>query len=270
VFIRSWHLRWGASDDEVHQALPGDNLIAEPNYQYTRAITILAPPEEIWPWLEQIGQDRGGFYTYNWIEKLSGLDIHNVYHIVPEWQHLEVGDMVRLSPSYQMEVAVLEEARAIVYKFPSIGRIKQTTWAFVLNPLNSQTTRLIVRMRLNIVGAPITTLILFDPGHFIMERKMILGIKEIAEASRGIAAGHHLSEWIWFLCLITAALSIPGLLFSKRWPWTLAAASVGVSLWVLVLFRGHSSPVYGAFLAIGLLWALLWAYWPIQRPEDHQ
>jgi hypothetical protein len=270
VFIHSWHLRWGASDDEVHQLLPGDDLIAEPNYQCTRAVTILAPAEDIWPWLVQIGQDRGGFYSYNWIENLFGLDIHNVYQIVPEWQHLEKGDMVRLSPLYPMEVVVMEEARAIVYKLPPNGRIKQTTWAFVLHPLNSQTTRLIVRMRLNTVGAPITTLILFDPGHFIMERKMMLGIKEVAEASRGIAAGHHFSEWVWFLCLITAALSILGLLFSRRWPWTLAAASVGVSLWVLVLFRGYPSPVYGAFLAIGLLWTLLWAYWPTQPSQDHK
>jgi len=270
IFIQSWHLRWGASDDEVHQLLPGDDLVPESNYQCTRAITILAPAEEIWPWLVQIGQDRGGFYSYNWIENLFGLDIHNVYQIVPEWQHLEVGDMVRLSPSYPMEVVAMEKARAIVYKFPPTGRIKQTTWAFVLNPLNSQMTRLIVRMRLNTVGAPITTLILFDPGHFIMERKMMLGIKEVVEVSRGIAAGHHFSEWVWFLCLIIAALSILGLLFSRRWPWTLVAASVGVSLWVLVLFRGYPSPVYGAFLAIGLLWALLWAYWPTQPSQDRK
>src|SRR5215204_1192111 len=92
--LRPWHERWGATDAEVGGPLPGDGFTAEPAARVTRAITIDAPPQDVWPWVVQIGADRGGFYSYDALENLFGLDIHSADEIVPEWQHRAVGDLV--------------------------------------------------------------------------------------------------------------------------------------------------------------------------------
>ena len=84
LLIRPWHLRWGSSDEETEMKLPGDDLVQEAKLQATHAVTILAPPSQVWPWLIQIGQGRGGFYSYDWIENMMGLDIHNADNILPE------------------------------------------------------------------------------------------------------------------------------------------------------------------------------------------
>ncbi len=92
--IRPWHLRWGATDEEFTRPLPGDAVVPD-GIQSTRAITIHAPARAIWPWLVQMGQDRAGFYSFDWLERLAGADIHNADHIIPAWQHLAVGDLMR-------------------------------------------------------------------------------------------------------------------------------------------------------------------------------
>ncbi|MGZ4674827.1 MAG: hypothetical protein ACXV8K_19365, partial [Ilumatobacteraceae bacterium] len=95
---RWWFMRWGADLAEVNEVLPGDELIGNPTMVTTRAITINARPEAIWPWLVQMGQDRGGLYSYDWLESLFGLHFHNADHIVADWQHLSVGDQIRAAP----------------------------------------------------------------------------------------------------------------------------------------------------------------------------
>jgi hypothetical protein len=91
--LRPSYSRWGATDEEVRRSLPGDELVPTPRAQSTWAVTIEAPPERVWPWLVQMGQDRAGFYTYEWFENgLLRLNIHNVDRIVPEWQNITVGD----------------------------------------------------------------------------------------------------------------------------------------------------------------------------------
>ncbi len=98
LIIRPWHMRLGATDAEVDRTLPGDHYIAHPRATATHVITINASAAEIWPWLVQIGQARGGFYSYDWLENLFGCDIRNADRILPEFQHLEVGDGVKLHP----------------------------------------------------------------------------------------------------------------------------------------------------------------------------
>lgn len=90
-FIRPWHLRWGATDEELGKPLPGDELVPHPGIESTRAITVNAPVEQVWSWLAQIGQDRGGFYSYEWLENLAGCRMRNADRVHPEWQHREVG-----------------------------------------------------------------------------------------------------------------------------------------------------------------------------------
>ncbi|HEY6119261.1 MAG TPA: SRPBCC family protein [Pyrinomonadaceae bacterium] len=180
LFVRPWHLRWGATEEELKMSLPGDELVEQPKLNATHAITIDAPPEDIWPWLVQIGQTRGGFYSYTWLENLVGCDMHNAEQIVPEWQNLKVGDEVWLHPKAPpLRVLTIEPGRAIVL---------ENSWTFFLRPIDDQTTRLIIRGRgdfnPNLKNALLNFILwrgVFEPAHFIMERKMMLGIKDRAE-----------------------------------------------------------------------------------------
>jgi hypothetical protein len=178
--IRPWHLRWGATDEELEQPLIGDELVPEPKLKATHAVTIKAPAADVWPWLVQMGQNRGGFYSYTWLENLVGCEMRNADEIVPEWQDLKVGDKVLLHPKAPpVEVAAIEPGRAIVLK----------PWgAFVLQPIDEKTTRLIIRSQGDYepdLKNPVLNFLLwrvfYEPAHFIMERKMLLGIKERAE-----------------------------------------------------------------------------------------
>ena len=192
--VRPWHLRWGVTDEELEMILPGDELLRTPESQVTHAITIGAGPEDVWPWLAQIGQGRAGFYSYDWLENLVGADIHNADRILPEHQDLHVGDIVRLAPEeYPVqtpesapEVAVLDVERAVVLQPP--GASPRWTWAFVLRPMNDGTTRFLVRMRThgkNAIRGKAADYLFWEPAHFVMERKMLLGIKERAEGRTG-------------------------------------------------------------------------------------
>ena len=98
LLARPRQLRWGATDQESDEPLPGDDLIADPDLTATRAITIRASADQVWPWIAQLGQGRGGFYSYDFLENLVGCNIHSADRIVPEWQDVEVGDEVKLAP----------------------------------------------------------------------------------------------------------------------------------------------------------------------------
>jgi hypothetical protein len=188
--IRPWHLRWGANEEELAAWLPGDEIMPDADIQVTHAITIDAPPENVWKWLIQIGQDRGGFYSYDWIENLFGLQIHNTDEIRPEWQELKVGDFVRGAHEGWMGgkfdgkagwfVVGMEPNRYLILR----DEIEHGSWVFILRPLDNGQTRLIVRVR----GMRGDTFLkkmysygLLEPAHFLMERKMMLTLKEKAE-----------------------------------------------------------------------------------------
>lgn len=181
VWLRPWHLRWGATDDEVTMTLPGDELVKRPTLNTTRAITVDAPPEKVWPWIAQLGQDKAGFYSYAWLENLVGCEMVNADQVWPEWQTVEPGSEVWLHPKAPpLTVRVVDPGRTLVLS---------DDWCFHLQPLNGgQQTRLIVRGRgifaypdLGPIGNFIYWRGIFEPAHFIMERKMMLGIKERAE-----------------------------------------------------------------------------------------
>jgi hypothetical protein len=128
----------------------------------------------------QLGQHRAGFYSYTWLENLAGAKMRNAGRIVPEWQHIEVGDHVWLHPSVSLRVAAVEPGKWLVL---------EDDWAFMLRPIDESTTRLIVRSRgeftmpdfHNVLLNFIYWRLVFEPAHFLMERKMMLGIKERAE-----------------------------------------------------------------------------------------
>ncbi len=199
LVIRPWHRRWGTTDGKAESPLPGDDLLPDATNQVTHAIEIDASAEAVWPWLAQLGQNRGGFYSYDWLENAVGADIHNADRIVPEYQDLSEGDVVRLapedysvnSPESAPEVALLESERALVLRPP--GESPAWTWAFVLESVDEETTRLLARMRSNprrstigpFASVPplqrVANYLFWEPAHFVMERGMLRGIKRRAE-----------------------------------------------------------------------------------------
>jgi hypothetical protein len=168
--------------------LPGDNLVPDARAAATCAITIHAPPERVWPWIAQIGQEKGGFYSYAWLENLFGCGITNADRVHPEWQDVKPGNGVRLHPKMTpIPVAAVEKQRALILGGPNSPdpRIPPVTWAFVLEPAPGNTTRLLIRWRARPSVSLADTILnkyMIEPIHFIMERRMMLGIRERAEA----------------------------------------------------------------------------------------
>lgn len=180
LVVRPWYMQWGTTEQEVALPLPGDRFIPTGAVVSTRAITIQAPADHVWRWVVQLGQGRGGFYSYSWLENLFAADMHNVNEILPELQQLRVGDRLALmrngeqSPVTSVDVTGLEPGRTLV-----LGE----GWTLALVPLDGQTTRLIVRYPW-VVDGPANALYyypIFEPAHFLMESGMMLGIMARAE-----------------------------------------------------------------------------------------
>jgi hypothetical protein len=180
--------RWGASDAEVGRAMPGDRVVRAAGgvTSSTQAISIDAPPERVWPWLVQMGVGRGGFYTLTWVEHLLGLGVANADCIVPDLQHLGLGDVVGIrSKDDGARVAVLDPGRCLVLvDEPTPGYV--STWDLCLSPLERGRTRLVLRRggtEPNAFGKAFNALM--EPGFYIMDRGMLRGIKERAERATG-------------------------------------------------------------------------------------
>jgi hypothetical protein len=198
MHFRPWLMNWGASREESRMALIGDEFAPDCRYRATRAVTIKAPVEVVWRWLIQLGQDRGGFYSYSWLENLFLADMRNADSIIPEFQHeRRVGDTVwlanpkRYGGRGRMIVAAIEPYRSLALVMPEdFARLSEGVaarfgcWSFHLRSLHGGRTRLLVRSRSgNYSSLPqmLFDFVVFDPAHFLMERKMMLGIKERAE-----------------------------------------------------------------------------------------
>jgi hypothetical protein len=183
--LRERTLNWGATAGEAGRNLPGDELLADPDIVATRAITIAAPPSAVWPWLVQMGPGRAGCYTYDWIENLSGLNMHSADRVHPEWQGLEVGEVLRSGEGKPgMRVEVLEPERALVNR----SEAGDWVWAFVLVPENGS-TRLISRNRISMKGVAAGQrlgMLVMEPGSLVMERKMLRGLKERVERATAV------------------------------------------------------------------------------------
>jgi hypothetical protein len=195
--VRPWHLRWGATAAEVSQRWPGDELVTRPVTRAVRAVTVAAPPGRVWPWLMQVGRDRGGFYSYTWLENLIGADIRNVYRLIPGLPEREPGDTVWMGPEdrfggeARMVVAKVVHERAMVLVMPSDadrarteGRAREGVWSFALDPLGPDSTRLVMLSLGAEAPTPsrrIADLFFWEPAHFVMERRMMLTIKRLAE-----------------------------------------------------------------------------------------
>ncbi len=187
--VRPWLTTWGATASEVDRHFPEDDLVEPSALRATRAITIDAPAREVWPWLVQIGEDRAGFYSYSWLEQLALADMHNADEIHEDWQQRRRGDTVWLGQRWgelgRQVLAECDRERAFVMVSPpdfdtiEHGGQASGSWAFFLEPVETDRTRLIVRSSGGAVGQP-----WFDIVHFVMEQKMMRGLKARAEHSR--------------------------------------------------------------------------------------
>ena len=189
---RRWLLRWGATREEADGSLPGDDIIASPDLVATRAITIGTSIGQVWPWIAQLGQGRGGFYSYDFLENLAGCDIHSASRIVPQWQDVGPGDQIKLAPQVALAVAAVQREESLVLRggvpMGNTSPPYDFTWAFVLKDEPGGTTRLLVRERYafrrpwaRVLVEPV------EAVSFVMSQKMLRGIRDRAERSAAAA-----------------------------------------------------------------------------------
>ncbi len=175
--------RWGATQDEIGGSFTGDELVSSPRITYTRAISINAKPEAIYPWIVQLGAEKGGMYSYSWFEtNILQCELINADRIHEEWQNLKVGDQMKMCPGTSgpppYEIAILKPNESIIMGHKENGSWIEV-WQFNLVPQSDGTTRLVIRSR-NAAQGWFWDVI--RPGEFIMMRGMMLGIKQRAEA----------------------------------------------------------------------------------------
>lgn len=198
--IRPWLLGWGATRQERRQQLPGDDFVPA-RWQTTRGISIAARAEQIWPWLVQMGYGRGGWYSYDWLERRIGAgdfaEGGSARRVIPELQPIAVGDTIALSPAGGLTVAILDPPTALVLHYrmslltaaparESDRAIFDWTWAFVLTPADDNSCRLLARVRADYRPQWLLLLlpVLLEPAHFIMEQKMLRTIGRRAAPRR--------------------------------------------------------------------------------------
>jgi len=192
--FRTAYLHWGATTEESRELLPGDELVPDPGLVATRAITIEALPEAVWPWVIQIGADRGGFYSYDRLENLAGCRLRSADSVVDEWQHLAPGDAVRLHPQVALTVVAVDPGHSLVLRGappsggdgPAPDVPYDFTWSFVLRRHPHLATRLITRERFGYTHR--WSPLLVEPvaaASALMSQKMLRGMRDRAERQPG-------------------------------------------------------------------------------------
>jgi hypothetical protein len=253
--LHPWLMSWGATSDERALVLPGDT--APPESYFTRAISIDAPPSAVWPWLLAIGQDRAGFLSNDYLENLAGGDIHNADTLQPEWQQRALGDKVpmsgeaerRVAGDYTLLTVRILEPQQVIGDIP--GR-------FVLQPAGDSGTRLLLRESLNIPERAGLAWVIWDPLHFVMEQRLLQGVKERTEGRPLVPPVMEAAARVgWVL----ASLGLLALFLVRRgWrPWlALPIALVLPSLWL----TGDVNSGMAGFLALGITTAgfLAWGW----------
>lgn len=270
-FVRPWYQRWGATTQEQHRPLPGDEIIPDPAGQETRAITIHASMDRVWPWIAQLGQDRGGFYSYDMLENLVGCEMPTGEALLPDRQTWTVGDKLWMYPPDKAggrgyaTLRVYEPGRALGFAARSFGTPETAapdgSWSFFLEPVTDSTTRMLVRGR----GAGGRTLLggvfdraVFEPMHFVMERRMMIGIAQLAEGRRRNRTANDVHVVLW---TITAALFVAaaiGTLQSSAWKRQLLGFALAGIVFQLLTLR--QPPLLLGVPLVFILAAIVW--WP--------
>jgi hypothetical protein len=252
--IRPWHLRWGATSEEVARAMPGDLE----HIGWTRAITIDATPEQIWPWLVQWGQGRGGWYSYDWLENLFGFDIHTADRILPEYQNLKLGDPICMSSSFcPSHVTVLEPNRWLSWQAEDENSNPVWTFTFGLFPVDATHTRLIVRESFRSEFMPPATVFVLEIPDVVMELKALNTVKNRAEGIVESVFITPLEIIAWFTPLLIGLIAV--VFFANRQNWKQPVVLIVVSVLVLLPITFLFPPLWlRAVLDFGLAAGLIW------------
>jgi hypothetical protein len=244
-----WMIAWGTTSAERDGPLPGDELVVGATDQSTRAIAVHAPAYVTWQWLVQLGQDRGGFYSYDWLENLLGASIHNADRIHPEWQSLHTGDLVRAIPPGYFGDRVQPPGWYVASMSPGRWFVLERWGVFLVAPTSDSTSRLVVRTRFRdtTTWGPVITRLGFGPTHFVMERQMLRGIAMRAE-------GRDRSHALDLLASLGFALAAVGvtrafLARRRRWPWLALVALLSAWVWRAT---GDAIAATAGFTALGL------------------
>jgi hypothetical protein len=234
VGINPWLLRWGATHEEAAREMPGDLDIIG----WTRAITVDATPEQIWPWLVQWGQGRGGWYSYDWLENLFGFDIHTAQQILPEYQNLAIGDPICMARGFcKSHVTVLEPDRWLSWQAKDDSGNPVWTFTFGLFPVNDAQTRLIVRESFRSDMVPSAAVFVLEIPDVVMEQKALHTVRDRAEGRAESVLVTPLEIIVWFAALVVCLVAFVSFVRGGGWKFLeLGATSVAVLLMLTFLF----------------------------------
>ncbi len=247
--LHPWFMNWGATAAEQQMALPGDQPLSDVGSRFTRAITIRAPVREVWRWVVQMGQDRAGFYSNTWLENLAGAGIHNANAIHAEWQQRTIGDRVPLARPDFFGGVFAQVAQTRIVALEPERWIADIPGRFVLQPIDTETTRLLVRepVASTFIARAISAL-MWDSMHFVMQQRMLRGIKERAEGHSLVPAPIMWAARIGWILAGAGLLVLFGAR-RRRWSWLLAPAVIVVPV---LRATGDWDAALAAFLAMGI------------------
>jgi hypothetical protein len=265
--IRPGLLRWGATPEEVARPLPGDDLVQAPTFWATRAVTIIGRPEDVWPWIVQIGYDRASFYGYDLIENLgSKRGIRSAGQIIPELQRLTVGDKVYMSRIAYLVIHSMAPNRFLIWAGAEDPPEGAFTWA--LFPVDEKHTRLVMRIRFHHHWTDRRMLLdLFTEfADHVAVPKMLLGIRDRVEGRRIQPLAVQAAEiTVWIAAFLEFVVAVVLILVRRPWwrAWTTAVFAASALLFVLYA----REPIWtGAVLQVPILATIAWAWRPDPRP----
>jgi hypothetical protein len=229
AYLPSYTHTWGATIEEIARTMPGDEILRDPALTWTHGITIHARPEEVWPWIAQIGDDRGGFYSYTFIENLLAQEdlYHNASQIEPDFQDPQPGEGLIMD---YLTIHTVEPGQYLLAQLADVPELGWT-WLWHLYPLGEGDTRLVVRMHIQPspeLDNPALTYVM-DVGGFVMERRMMQGIKNRAEERIEPAGIEAIEIVLWLLALVAGLAGAVLFLAQKAWPVPLLIAILAVS-----------------------------------------
>ncbi len=232
--------------------MPGDGLVMAANYQTTRAVSIEAPPEAVWPWLVQMGFRRGGLYSYDWIDRWMGiLDAPSASRILPEFQDLKPGMSIPMGKGLGWPVTVMQAPGSMVLDILQAG--VHISWSWLLSPAPDGKTRLVLRIRgkveIRTGFAPIVAAL--DLGEYVMVRRMLAGIKRRAEGHPVPPAVELAELGLWAVAALAGLVAVIAAFIRKRWKRPFLAAWAAFLCVFILAFRQPS--LLGGTALVGVL-----------------
>jgi hypothetical protein len=256
LVIRPALMRWGATSAEASQAMPGDLN----GMRWTRAITIAATPEQIWPWLAQWGQGRGGWYSYDWLENIFGFNIHTASQIIPEYQNPAVGDPICMAANTCTSfVSVVEPGHWFGWQAKDANGKPVWNFMFGLLPVDNTHTRLVVRESFDRDSMPRAITSAIEIPDVVMEQKALDTVRRKVEGFPGSVFTTPYEIFVWVAALLIGLIAGVHFVTRKAWKKSLAIglASVVVLLALTFLFL----PLWlRGVIDLGLLSGLVWNF----------